>query len=148
MVFRPQGENSEFLIDSVTTILQDYVHWRRNYFPDDSILIDKNVQRDNQDEYDKIHLGLMELMAQLRRNFPFYSPRYIGHMLSDISIPAMLEYFAGMLHNSNNCTTEAAPVTVEWEIEACNKILSMLGFTPGYYNRNNRRLSCLGRCFL
>lgn len=126
----PKGENSEFLIDSVTTILQDYVHWRRNYFPDDSILIDKNVQRDNQDEYDKIHLGLMELMAQLRRNFPFYSPRYIGHMLSDISIPAMLGYFAGMLHNSNNCTTEAAPVTVEWEIEACNKILSMLGFTP------------------
>ena len=42
----------------------------------------------------------------------------------------MLGYFAGMLHNSNNCTTEAAPVTVEWEIEACNRILEMLGFTP------------------
>lgn len=126
----PKGENSDFLIESVTKILQDYVHWRRNYYPDDSILIDKKVQRDNQDEYDKIHLGLMKMIAKLRRNFPFYSPRYIGHMLSDISIPAMLGYFAGMLHNSNNCTTEAAPVTVEWEIEACNKILEMLGFTP------------------
>lgn len=88
------------------------------------------MQRDNQDEYDKIHLGIMEMTAKLRRNFPFYSPRYIAHMLSDISMPAFLGYFAGMLHNSNNCTTEAAPVTVEWEIEACNKILKMLGITP------------------
>ncbi|GHT39553.1 hypothetical protein FACS189437_03230 [Bacteroidia bacterium] len=126
----PKGENSDFLIESVTKILQDYVHWRRNYYPDDTILIDKKVQRENQEEYDKIHLGLMKMIAKLRRNFPFYSPRYIGHMLSDISIPAMLGYFAGMLHNSNNCTTEAAPVTVEWEIESCNKILEMLGFTP------------------
>lgn len=126
----PKGENSDFLIESITKILQDYVHWRRNYFPDDSILIDKKVQRDYQYEYDKIHLGQIEMIAQLRRNFPFYSPRYIAHMLSDISIPAMLGYFAGMLHNSNNCTTEAAPVTVEWEIEACNKILKMLGFAP------------------
>ena len=126
----PKGENSDFLIDSVTTILQDYVHWRRNYFPSDTILIDKKIQRDNEVEYDKIHLGLMDMIAKLRRNFPFYSPRYIGHMLSDISIPATLGYIAGMLHNSNNCTPEAAPVTVEWEIEACNDILDMLGFTP------------------
>jgi glutamate/tyrosine decarboxylase-like PLP-dependent enzyme len=126
----PKGENSEFLIDSMTTILQDYIHWRRNYFPSDSILIDKKIQRENEIEYDNIHLGLMDMVAKLRRNFPFYSPRYIGHMLSDVSIPAILGYVAGMLHNSNNCTPEAAPVTVEWEIEACNNILEMLGFTP------------------
>jgi glutamate/tyrosine decarboxylase-like PLP-dependent enzyme len=126
----PKGENSDFLVESVLAILQDYIHWRRNYFPSDTILIDKKTQRENQNEYDKIHKGLMELIAKLRGNFPFYSPRYMGHMLSDISIPATLGYVAGMLHNSNNCTTEAAPVTVEWEIEACNNILEMLGFTP------------------
>ena len=119
-----------FFIESVLTILQDYIHWRRNYFPGDKILIDKKIQRDNEEESDKIHLGMMEMIAQLRRNFPFYSPRYIGHMLSDVSIPSMLGYLAGMLHNSNNCTPEAAPVTVEWEIEACNNILEMLGFNP------------------
>jgi len=126
----PKGENSDFLIESVTTILQDYVHWRRNYYPSDAILIDKKTQRENEAEFDKIHLGLMDMIAKLRRNFPFYSPRYIGHMLSDVSIPATLGYVAGMLHNSNNCTPEAAPVTVDWEIEACNDILEMLGFTP------------------
>src|SRR5204862_135459 len=35
----------------------------------------------------------------------------------------------GLLYNPNNITPEAAPVTVEWEIEACNQILAMLGYT-------------------
>jgi len=126
----PKGENSDFLIESITTILQDCVHWRRNYYPSDTILIDKKAQRENEEEFDKIHLGLMDMIAKLRRNFPFYSPRYLAHMLSDVSIPATLGYIAGMLHNPNNCTPEAAPVTVEWEIESCNDILKMLGFTP------------------
>lgn len=69
-------------------------------------------------------------MSELRRNFPFYNPRYIGHMLSDITMPAMLGYFAGMLYNANNVTPEAAPVSVEMEIEACNEVLKMLGYTP------------------
>jgi glutamate/tyrosine decarboxylase-like PLP-dependent enzyme len=126
----PKGENSEFFIDSITSILQDYIHWRRNYYPSDKILINNKMQRDNIGVLDNIHLDLMEMMSQLRRDFPFYSPRYIGHMLSDVTIPSTLGYIAGMLHNSNNVTPEAAPVTVEWEIDACNRILEMIGFTP------------------
>lgn len=70
------------------------------------------------------------MVAELRRNFPFYSPRYIAHMLSDTSLPSILGYFAGLLYNPNNVTTEAAPVTVNMEIEACNSLLKMLGFNP------------------
>lgn len=126
----PKGENSEFFIESITTILQDYLHWRKNYYPSDKMLIDNSMKRTNIHELDNINQAMLEMMSQLRRNFPFYSPRYIGHMLSDITIPSTLGYIAGMLHNSNNVTPEAAPVTVEWEIEACNRILEMLGFTP------------------
>lgn len=49
-------------------------------------------------------------------------------MLSDITMPSLLGYIGGLLYNPNNVTTEAAPVTAEWEIEACNKILQMIGF--------------------
>jgi glutamate/tyrosine decarboxylase-like PLP-dependent enzyme len=70
------------------------------------------------------------MLAELRRNFPFYSPRYLAHQLSDTTIPSMLGYFAGMLFNPNNVTPGAAPVTTEMEILACNAILEMLGFTP------------------
>lgn len=124
----PKGENSDFFIKTLTSIIQDYIHWRRNYYPGDTVLINKKLQRKNEEEYDRIYQENFEILSQLRRNFPFYSPRYIGHMLSDVNMPSIFGYFAGMLHNSNNVTPEAAPVTVEWEIEACNEILKMLGY--------------------
>ena len=49
-------------------------------------------------------------------------------MLSDTTIPSMLGYLGGMLYNPNNVTTEAAPVTTEWEIESCNDIAKMIGY--------------------
>ncbi len=52
------------------------------------------------------------MLAGLRRHFPFYSPRYNAHMLSDQTIPSVLGYFAGMLYNPNNVTPESAPVTL------------------------------------
>jgi glutamate/tyrosine decarboxylase-like PLP-dependent enzyme len=126
----PKAENSELFIDTLMAIIQDYIHWRRNYYPSDNLLITKKMQREHEEEYDKLYQNVTEMMSLLRRNFPFYSPRYIAHMLSDVSMPSMLGYFAGMLYNSNNITPEAAPVTVEWEIEACNEVLKMLGYKP------------------
>lgn len=126
----PKAENAEIFTTTLMNIVQDYIHWRRNYYPSDSLLVTKKIQRENEVEFDKLQQGVTEMMSLLRRNFPFYSPRYIGHMLSDISMPSMFGYFAGMLHNSNNVTPEAAPVTVEWEIEACNEVIKMLGYKP------------------
>lgn len=73
--------------------------------------------------------ALAELLSELRRNFPFYSPRYIAHQLSDVSIPAFAGLLAGTLYNPNNVTPEAAPVTVDLEIDATGQILKMLGYS-------------------
>ena len=126
----PKAENSDIFVSTLLSIIQDYIHWRRNYYPGDPLLITKKTQREQENEFDKLHQGVAEMMSQLRRNFPFYSPRYIAHMTSDVSMPSMLGYFAGMLYNNNNVSPEAAPVTVEWEIEACNEILKMIGYKP------------------
>jgi glutamate/tyrosine decarboxylase-like PLP-dependent enzyme len=125
----PKAENAEFFTDLLMTVAQDYSHWRRNYFPGDKILTSKSHRRQQTEAFDQLEGILAEMSAGLRRNFPFYSPRYIGHQLSDVSLPALLGTFAGMLYNPNNVTPEAAPVTVEWEIEACNEILRMLGYS-------------------
>lgn len=124
----PKGENEEIFTNTILTIIRDYIHWRRNYFPADPILITRKIQRQHEEEFDKLMQGVAEMTSQLRRNFPFYSPRYIGHMLSDINMPSVFGYFAAMLYNANNVTPEGAPVTVEWEIEASNRVLKMLGF--------------------
>lgn len=126
----PKAENANLFEELLLVILRDYLHWRRNYFPGDKILINKNMQRRLEDEHDALTQKIHEMIAELRRNFPFYSPRYTAHMLADTTLPSVLGYIAGMLYNPNNVTPEAAPVTVDWEIEACNIVLQMLGYRP------------------
>jgi len=126
----PKAENASVLEDLLLVILRDYLHWRRNYFPGDKILINKRMQRAFEDEHDAFAQKVLDMIAELRRNFPFYSPRYTAHMLADTTMPSVLGYLAGMLYNPNNVTPEAAPVTVDWEVEACSEILRMLGYRP------------------
>lgn len=68
------------------------------------------------------------MLAGLRRSFPFYSPRYIAHQQSETSIASIIGTLAGTLYNSNNVTPESGIATVEWEIDACNALLRMLGY--------------------
>src|SRR5258708_17727307 len=42
----PKAENAEWEEKMVLHILQDYFHWRRNYFPSDEILITQNLRRE------------------------------------------------------------------------------------------------------
>lgn len=126
----PKAENAQMLEDVLVSVLRDYVYWRRNYFPGDSSLINYKVQRSLEEEYDLLTNNVDEMMAELRRSFPFYSPRYIAHEQSDTTLPSLIGYIAALLYNPNNVTPEGAPVTVDWEIDACNEILKMLGYTP------------------
>lgn len=115
-------------------IFTDYIYWRRNYFPNDKIVIDQHSKNDNIDWVENLDYELNNTLNQLKAHFPFYSPRYMAHMLSEQTLPAVLGYFAGMLYNPNNVTDEAAPVTVDMELEFGNKICQMLG----YKTQNNK----------
>jgi glutamate/tyrosine decarboxylase-like PLP-dependent enzyme len=126
----PKAENAELEEKLLHFILQDYFHWRRNYYPSDEIIITETIRRGFTDWTDRLSEDIAEMLAGLRRHFPFYSPRYIAHMLSDQTIPSVLGYFAGMLYNPNNVTPEAAPVTVDWELEVGRDVLRMLGYIP------------------
>lgn len=126
----PKAENAEFLEKMLLYLTRDYAHWRRNYFPSDKPLLSKQDQRKAADNYDHLESRLAELAARLRRNFPFYNPRYMAHQLSEVALPYFLGNFAGTLYNANNVTPEAAPVTVELEIQAANRILRLLGYQP------------------
>lgn len=127
----PKAENAEVEEKLVNFILQDYFHWRRNYFPSDEIVIPQSMRRDLVDWNDDLAQKLAEMLAGLRKHFPFYSPRYLAHMMSDQTLPSVLGYFAGLLYNPNNVTPEAAPVTERWEFEVGRDILEMVGFkTP------------------
>ena len=126
----PKAENAEWERQMISHILEDYFHWRRNYFPSDEILVTESMRREQLDFHDRMAQQVDEMLAGLRAHFPFYSPRYNAHMLSDQTIPSVLGYFAGLLYNPNNVTPESAPVTLQWELETGADVLKMLGYTP------------------
>lgn len=42
----PKAENAELEEKMILHILQDYFHWRRNYFPSDEILVTQSLRRE------------------------------------------------------------------------------------------------------
>lgn len=126
----PKAENEDFAKNTISSIFMDYIHWRRNYFPDDPRIMSKAEQRSLQTEQDRLAEHVDQFIAGLRRSFPFYSPRYIGHQQSDTTLASLFGIIAGTLYNSNNVTPESGIATVEWEIDACNELLAMIGYRP------------------
>lgn len=130
MFLGPKAENADMLTSAINDVLTDYIYWRKNYFPMDSSIMGPSSRARNAEFLDDFEIGLMGMLNELKEGFPFHSPRYMGHMLSGQTLPAIVGYFAGMLYNPNNVTDEAAPITVEKEIEYGRMICRMIGFGP------------------
>ncbi|MFQ5570866.1 MAG: pyridoxal phosphate-dependent decarboxylase family protein [Rhodothermales bacterium] len=124
----PKAENSDAFAGTIQRILADHQYWRRNYFPEDGVVITSEERRSNSHWNDLFEDKLMELLAALKAHYPVASPRYAAHMVSEQTLPSIAAYFAGMLYNPNNVTREAAPVTVQMELEAGRMIAEMLGY--------------------
>lgn len=124
----PKAENGEWFGSITASILADYYAWRKNYFPEDGAIVGSKERRESEPFRDEFEDRLMELLARLKADYPFQSPRYAAHMVAEQALPAIAGYFAAMLYNPNNVSSEAAPVTVRLELEACRLISRMLGY--------------------
>ena len=69
---------------------------------------------------------LSRLLPQ--HSVPFYSPRYMAHMVNDVSMPATLGYLMGLMYNPNNISPEAGPLTHIIEYDVGQQLCRMLGF--------------------
>lgn len=126
----PKAEHGQIWLATIEHILRDYIHWRRNYFPEDPIIVDRERLRSHEPWVENLKFEIDSILNQLKAHFPFHSPRYIAHMISEQTFPGVVGYFAGMLYNPNNVTEEAAPITASLEIEVGRMISEMLGYDP------------------
>lgn len=126
----PYGENDELLERLVVEFLRDHVFWRRNFHPEDPPPIPTRARFDPAHHAFEARMRreLHALSAALKRSVPFHSPRYIGHMASDLLLPGMIAQLITLPYNPNNVVEDAAPVTVELELEAGLQLARMLGF--------------------
>ena len=128
----PRAENAELLERLIVEALRDHVFWRRNYHPEDGFTIREMDKRRGGYEQSVAVLiqELMGLLGQLKRDVPFFSGRYKGHMIAEQTIAAQVGYFATMLYNPNNIAAEISPVTTRLELEVAGDLARMIGYDP------------------
>ncbi len=110
--------------------LRDHVYWRRNFHPEDPPAIPTQAaQQPAFQEFEaRLRRELHTLSALLKRSVPFHSPRYLGHMVSDLLIPGLAAQMLALPYNPNNVSDEAAPVTIDLEIKVGLQLARLFGF--------------------
>ena len=128
----PRAENAELFERLVTEAVRDHVFWRRNYHPEDRFTIRETDKRSPgyEDAVATLTQEMMGLLAALKRDVPFFSGRYKGHMLFEQTIASQVGYFAAMLYNPNNVSLDAAPITTRLELEVAAQLGAMIGYDP------------------
>jgi glutamate/tyrosine decarboxylase-like PLP-dependent enzyme len=128
----PRAENAEVLERLVTEALRDHAFWRRNYHPEDGFTIRETDKRREgyEDAVATLTQELLGLLAALKRDVPFFSGRYKGHMVFEQTIASQVGYFAAMLYNPNNVASEISPVTTRLEVEVAADLGRMIGYDP------------------
>ena len=126
----PSGENGELFEKLLLEFLRDHVYWRRNFHPEDPPVIPTLAVHlpEFRDGVARMGAELHQLSAALKRSVPFSSPRYIGHMTSDLLLPALIAQLMTLPYNPNNVVDEAAPVTLDLEISVGLQLARMIGF--------------------
>ncbi|HVI33514.1 pyridoxal phosphate-dependent decarboxylase family protein [Phenylobacterium sp.] len=128
----PRSENQDWLRERLGAAMDDWLAWRRSLFADDPAAVtDADAAAPAfLARRAALDAALGELGAKLRGELPTYSPRYIGHMVSETALPALLGHFAALLHNPNNTSREASRVGTALEAEAIAMLAQMVGFDP------------------
>lgn len=127
----PSGENGALFENLLTAFVRDHVYWRRNFHPEDapSIPLATHDRPDFREASARLEQALYRLSADLKRSTPAFAPRYIGHMMSDPLLPALLGQLVTTLYNPNNIASEAAPVTLDLEIDVGRQLAAMVGMS-------------------
>lgn len=129
----PQAENQEWVLSQINHLLQSWFEWRHRFRPEDGCAISANdmLCTDYVERRKDTESVLQQLSSRFEAEIPKFSPRYIGHMFSEISLPALFGHILTLLHNPNNISGESSKVGVSIEEEALQSLAQMIGFASG-----------------
>lgn len=127
----PQAENAEWLMGKWQDILGNWISWRKNLFPGDGAAISAEDQSSPAflSALKSLDQEVNSILRDLEQETPKFTPRYIGHMVSEVSLPALFGHVCALLHNPNNTSREVSRVTSRLEEEAIAELGKMIGFS-------------------
>jgi tyrosine decarboxylase len=130
----PRSENQAFFKSTLDFLMDEHVHWRRDFHPMDEAVVTAAEMR--QEPYhntlDRTTEVLNRLSARLKdSSTPWFSTRYLGHMNSDTLMVANLGQMAAVLYNPNNVAYESSVATAPMELECGKDFAKLLGYDAG-----------------
>ncbi len=142
----PKAENSDLFQKLVTKVLEAHFEDRRRDYPEDPAWITdaRKATASYAESVELLEEQLGKLIVELADSIPFFSYRYQGHMLWDVTMPSVLGYLAALLYNQNNVAAEASPVTTQLEMEVGDDLCRMLGFQTDGTPRPWGHITCDG----
>jgi tyrosine decarboxylase len=129
----PKSENRKFFKEMLNFVIDEHIHWRRDFHPSDLPVASISDRRspNYEDTLMRTEEALLELSSRLKSgSIPAFSPRYLGHMLSDTLMAANLGYLATILYNPNNCSYEASSASTPLELEVGRQLSVLFGYNP------------------
>ena len=127
----PQAENAPWTKQLLGNVFKRWVRWRKSLFPKDGKAISLHDQKSHEFIFRRksFEKAAHELVSRFEREVPKFSPRYVGHMFSEISLPALIGHIVALLHNPNNISGESSRVGIQIEDEAVRFLLEMVGYS-------------------
>lgn len=140
--YGPHAENNHWVRKCYKMIAEEHMKARQDYFPQDPQFITDEMKKSAEYRKNMDYLGeqltlLSKLLAQ--KTTPFWSPRYMGHMSMEPTMPSHLGYMAALQYNQNNVAVESSPLTTWLEIFAGKQLCEMLGFNIQWEPRDDEK---------
>jgi glutamate/tyrosine decarboxylase-like PLP-dependent enzyme len=128
----PKAENREWVEKQILNMFRDWFKWREHFAPEDGRAISDQDRQlvEYRVRQQKIEFYLKELEQRFAGEIPKFNPRYIAHMFSEFSLPALLGHVLTLLHNPNNISGEVSRVGIQLEKEAIQDLSRMAGYHP------------------
>ncbi|MCK6597509.1 MAG: pyridoxal-dependent decarboxylase [Bdellovibrionaceae bacterium] len=126
----PKAENIAWLLEQMVSLTNEYSLWRKKLYPNDGAAIshfDQSLSAFTTKQA-LVKKNLLNITKRYEKEVPQFSPRYIGHMFSEVNLPAVLGHFLSLLHNPNIISHESAKVGIEIENEAVIMLNRMIGY--------------------
>lgn len=128
----PKSENSDWLMEQTRMLMEDLFLWRKNYFPKDGKAI-SDADKNNYlflKKQKKLTAKIQYLSNLYKKEVPKFSPRYIGHMFSELTLPGITGHIIALLHNPNNVCSDASRIGLKLEKESIQSLSKMIGYKP------------------
>ena len=128
----PKGENASLLTQLLMDVVVSHAARRRSFHPEDGSFVqpEDTGQPGYQERLGQLRAWTAQILHRLEASIPWWSPRYMAHMNTDVLLPAVIGYFATMIDNPNNVVVESSPPSSRMEVEAIDEMLELVDFQP------------------